>query len=196
MKRICIIGVCVLGIFQMASSQVVGSKFKPFSYREMENVVMTVQRKYEMNERKVDALIDYLFEIKGQTSDREFLSRMDNYTKILKSFYDLDLARMDTEIREIQFDIKNEVDNYNRKQNESVNKPSNTYDKYQGLSGIHSVTDLSPLMEAPNVSAEQIGRIKSGKVEIIRQVNDNYFYVRTTIENKVVEGYLSAVWIK
>lgn len=196
MKKEIIIGVFLLVTIQMLSSQVIGSKFKPFSYREMESAVMTVQRKYEMNERKVDALIDYLFEIKGQTSDREFLSRMDNYTKILKSFYDLDLARMDTEIREIQFDIKNEVDKYNRKQNESVNKPSDTYDKYQDLSGVHSVTDLSPLVDAPDSYAEEIGRIKSGKVEIIRRANKNYFYVRTTIGNRDVEGYLSVVWIK
>ncbi|MFV0312939.1 MAG: hypothetical protein ACK5KN_14995 [Dysgonomonas sp.] len=200
MRKVLIITVLIIGFStQYLSAQiVVGSKFKPFSYGEMESAVMAVQKKYEANEKRVDALIDYIFEIKEQTSDKEFLQKMDSYYKKLKSFYGQDLARMDREIREVQLGIKEEVDKYNRKNKEETEQPKKTdgYERYKGLSGIQEVNSSAPLLSEPNTSAKHIGIIKTGKVEIIRQVNKSYYYVKTIIEEKVVEGYLWAIWIK
>lgn len=200
MRKILIITVLIIGFSnQYLSAQiVVGSKFKPLNYGEMESAVMAVQRKYEANEKKVDALIDYIFEIKEQTTDKDFLKKIDKYYEKLKGFYGQDLARMDREIREVQLGIKEEVDNYNRKSKEEAKptKKTDVYERYKGLSGIQEVTASAPLLSEPNTSAKHIGIIKTGKVEIIRQVNKSYYYVKTIIEDQVVEGYLWAIWIK
>lgn len=200
MRKILIIAALIIGFSnQFLSAQiVVGSKFKPFNYGEMESAVMAVQRKYEVNEKKVDALIDCIFEIKGQTSDKEFLQKMDNYYKRLKSFYGQDLARMDREIREVQLGIKEEVDKYNRQNKEETEQPKKTdgYESYKGFTGIKSVTSSAPLLSRPHTSAETIGIIETGKVEIIRQANQSYYYVRTVINDKLEEGYLWVIWIK
>lgn len=196
-KILCIIPLVIVCNYNVFSQVVVGSKFKPFSYEEMAAPVRAAQqkyderearyaRKYKENERKVDELIDWIFDLKDQTNDAELLSSLDKYYQTLKTYYDYDLALMDKEIRNISLGIREDINSYNKRIVE--NSP---------LKGKQAVSKFTPLYEKPDMNSETIGNTRDGYVYIISQVNSDYYYVKTIDRSgKEIEGYLWSMWVK
>lgn len=83
-----------------------------------------MRQKYDNNAAKVNSLIDWTFELKKNKTDNEFQRQIDNYYKELKSYYDnnLDLARMDTQIKQVELGIKEAIDAYNKRVVEAPKK--------------------------------------------------------------------------
>lgn len=181
----------------ISSQTVINSKYKRATYEQMAVPVIAAQKKYEENAAKVDELIESIFEYKSQSDDQQFLDTMDKFYKKLKTFYDYDLARMDKDIREINFAIKEEVEKYNRR----IKQQSSSYQEKEKLSlkGIQHVINSAPLYEKPNINSKSICIMELGIVEIISQVNDK-FYLAKTKKNRFtqeeIEGYLWIGWVK
>jgi len=98
-------------------------------------------------------LINWTFELKKNTTETEFTLHMDNFYKELKSYYekDLDLARIDAQIKQVELGIKEEIENYNKRVSEapkriweSGNNNLKNNNLAQAISDYTSLTQLSP----------------------------------------------------
>jgi len=139
---------------QIISAQtILRSKFKPLSFEEMITPLKIAQEKYNNNSAKVDALINWIFELKKNTNETEFTLRMDYFYKELKSYYekDIDLARMDAQIKQVELGIKEAIDSYNTRVSEapkrlweSGNNSLNNNNLSQAISDYNSLIQISP----------------------------------------------------
>ncbi len=172
------------------------STFTPLTQKEILMPALIMKQRYDNNAAKVDALIQYILDLKEQTNDKEFLATMDNYYDELMKFYDFDLANMDKEIRKAKFIIQEEVNKYNRRiknQNEIANNQNISVQKdLSKLRGYQKTYDLSPILEEPNVNAKELGKVKNQIVEIIALYDKNFYKVRSG----GIEGYLWIGWFK
>lgn len=95
------------------------------------NLIMKVlndkQAAYDQNRNYIDALINWIYELKSQTNETQFISSMDSYYKKLRSFDGEDLSVMSNQIRAVELGIKEEIDKYNTRVKEA-NNPSKYWD--------------------------------------------------------------------
>ncbi len=108
------------------------STYTPLDLNAVENAINKRQQEYDDNQKKIDGLIDWIYELKGQTSDEEFKEALSEYYKTLRSFDGQDLSRMNDEIRDVELGIKELIDKYNSKNENnkstaSTNDDANTY---------------------------------------------------------------------
>jgi hypothetical protein len=89
--------------------------YTPSTFDELLYAPRIMQERYDKNAAKVDDLINWIFELKKQTTESQFLNAMDVYYKLLKTFYEKDLARYDDQIRKVKFSIMEEIEKYNIK---------------------------------------------------------------------------------
>lgn len=83
------------------------------------------QAAYDQNQKYIDALIDWIYDIKAKTNDRDFHSTMDTHYKKLRSFDGKDLSLMRDQIRQVELGIKEEIDKYNSR----INNPALFWEK-------------------------------------------------------------------
>lgn len=164
--------------------------YQPLSPSEILAPAMMMKERYDNNASKVDALIESIFELRKQTDDEVFLKTLDKQYQKLKGFYNMNLAAMDNQIREVHFAILEEVDKYNRK----IKSQSNTPKKKDtsNLRGYQKVYDYSPILEKPEMSSNQVGKSVNNIVEIIAPHNNNFYLVRSGN----IEGYIWIGWFK
>lgn len=88
-------------------------QFNPVDLGTIQNVLNEKQAAYDQNRKYIDNLIDWIYDLKQQTTEQKFLTSLDYYYKKLRSFDGKDLATLGSEIRKIEYGIKEEIDNYN-----------------------------------------------------------------------------------
>lgn len=89
----------------------------------MMKVLNDKQAAYDQNKNYIDALINWIYELKSQANETQFISSMDSYYKKLRSFDGEDLSVMSNQIRAVELGIKEEIDKYNTRAKEA-NNPS------------------------------------------------------------------------
>lgn len=191
MKKIILTIIMLFAISINSNAQ--WATYTPLTQEEILAPALIMKQRYDNNAAKVDALIESIFELKKQTNDENFLKAMDMYYQRLKGFYRMDLAKMDNQIRDVRFAILEEVDKYNRKiKNQNQNNTTTKKKDASNLKGYQKVYENSPILEEPDMSANQIGKATNSMVEIIFPYNDNFYKVR----NGTIEGYLWIGWFK
>lgn len=95
------------------------------NYDRMANALKQRQARYDANEKYIDNLIDWIYKLKSQTNEKQFLTQMDKKYQKLRSFDGKDLSLLGGEIRNVELSIKEEIDKYNQRIKE-LNNP----DKY------------------------------------------------------------------
>ena len=199
MKKI-ILTILMIIFFQDGYAQ--WSTYTPLTKDEILMPALIMKQRYDNNAQKVDNLIQYILDLKGQTNDKEFHSRLDVYYNGLIKYYNYDLANMDKEIRQAQYLIKEEVNNYNKRMaslnrnNEDSQNSENHSNKRRtkdlsNLTGYQKVYDLSPILQEPEMSSREVGKVKNKVVEILSLYDKNFFRVRSGD----VEGYLWIGWL-
>ena len=98
--------------------------YTPLTQQEIYAPAKMMRQRYDNNAAKVDGLINWIFELKKTTTESEFSLSMDYYYKILKSYYDnnLDLARMDTQIKQVELGIREAIELYNKRMSDVPKK--------------------------------------------------------------------------
>jgi len=102
-----------LSFFYMISIGQYVNQFIETDVNTMRNIMNQRQSYYEKNSKYIDNLIDWIFDLKTKTTEQTFLDALnENYNK-LKSFEKEDLATISYKIRQVELDIKDEIDKYN-----------------------------------------------------------------------------------
>lgn len=108
-----------------------------------------MEAKYNSNKDYRDKLIDWIFKLKAQASEKEFLDAMDIYYKQLRDIEGQDLLYAANKLDNIKFNIKEEIDKYSTRQKELPKKlweSGNTNLKNKNYSSaIKDYTDLIAL---------------------------------------------------
>jgi tetratricopeptide (TPR) repeat protein len=90
-------------------------------YDAILKVGLEKQAHYDRNKKQIDNLINWIFELKLKTDEKQFHNALDLYYKKLRSYDGKDLSLLDNEIRNIEFGIKEEIDSYNTRSKEANN---------------------------------------------------------------------------
>jgi tetratricopeptide (TPR) repeat protein len=90
-------------------------------YDAILNAGLKKQAHYDRNKKQIDNLINWIFELKLKTDDKQFHASLDSYYKNLMSFDGKDLTLYDNQIRNIDLGIKEEIDKYNTRAKEENN---------------------------------------------------------------------------
>jgi tetratricopeptide (TPR) repeat protein len=93
----------------------------------MMKVLNDKQAAYDQNKNYIDALINWIYDLKSKTNDKQFIESMDLYYKRLREFDNQDLSLMSNNIRQVELSIKEEIDKYNTRVKEA-NDPSKYWD--------------------------------------------------------------------
>ncbi len=64
------------------------------------------RKRYENNKKNVNALINWIFEMKPKVEEKQFLDILDSYYKKLRKFDETGFAGIANDIRDIEFGIK------------------------------------------------------------------------------------------
>jgi len=103
-------------------SKVTTSSFKPISSSEISNVAMTLQKRYNANQKYLYNMKKWILELKPQISEETFLTRLDKEYKDLTKIEDGDLARATKYLNQTENAIREIISDYNiwvNKQNTS-----------------------------------------------------------------------------
>jgi len=90
-----------------------GLRYTPIDLSLLEKALDKRQETYDNNLKYVNSLIDWIYELKLKTSEKEFLEAMANYYQKLRKFDGQDLSLLGNDIRKIELEIKEEIDRYN-----------------------------------------------------------------------------------
>ena len=127
-------------------SKVTTSSYKPMSSSEISNVAMTLQKRYDANQKYLYNMKKWILELKPQISEQSFLSRLDKEYNDLTKIEDGDLARATKYLNQTENAIREIISDYNiwvNKQNASntsnstSNKNSNSSVNYVQLAMEH-----------------------------------------------------------
>jgi len=137
-------------------------QFNPINLGTIQNALNEKQSAYDKNKAYIDNLINWIFKLKQQTNDRQFLSSMDAYYKQLRSFDGKDLAALSNEIRKIDLGIKEEIDKHNTRISET-NDPQkyldSGYDLLEKQEYNLAIQDFSKVIQlAPEYSGSYLAR--------------------------------------
>jgi len=103
------------------------STYVPPDFEFMYKALKDRQARYDQNKKYVDALIDWIFQLKSSTTEERFISSMDSYYKKLRAFDGKDFSTLSNKIRAIELGIKEEIDKYNSRIKEA-NDPTKYWD--------------------------------------------------------------------
>jgi len=71
------------------------------------------QALFDQNRAATDALINWIFELKSQTNEKQFIDAMNSYYQRLRAFDNQDFSLLSNQIRSVELGIKEEIDKYN-----------------------------------------------------------------------------------
>lgn len=127
-------------------SKVTTSSYKPMSSSEISNVAMTLQKRYDANQKYLYNMKKWILELKPQISEPSFLTRLDKEYNDLTKIEDGDLARATKYLNQTENAIREIISDYNiwvNKQNASntsnstSNKNSNSSVNYVQIAMEH-----------------------------------------------------------
>lgn len=194
------------------SKEVPTATYTPSTFDELLYAPRIMKERYDQNAAKVDDLINWIFELKKQTTESQFLNAMDVYYKLLKTFYEKDLARYDDQIRKVKFSIMEEIEKYNIriKARETLQRPAysnegkmnnqNTgdYNNYNGQYLYKTTFDdpafSPPLRDAPNADARIIYSCPVTAIVFVIDYTTNDKYCVVYVNGYT--GYLSKAFLK
>lgn len=113
-KNKLILGLLLISISVFSQIEYV-PQYVPMDVGAMKNALDKKQAHYDHNKQYIKNLIDWIFELKSQTDDLDFRNVLDINYKKLRAFDGKDLSLLDTKIRAIELDIKEEIEKYNAK---------------------------------------------------------------------------------
>lgn len=102
--------------------------YTPADLSAIRNELERRQAAYDNNKKYVDNLIDWIYDLKSKTKDQTFLDAMDIRYKKLRSFDGQDLSLLSDQIRQVELDIKEDINSYNARL-ESANDPVKYWNK-------------------------------------------------------------------
>lgn len=93
---------------------------------EMMLAPMIKMKQYKTNMEYLNALIDWIFNLKEDQTDNQFQSEIDGYYKVLKSYYDKDLAVAGGSLKQIELKIGESIVSYNNRIKKSYGSQNTT----------------------------------------------------------------------
>jgi len=169
-------------------AQEIQSMYNQHSMDDLKQAVMHRQAIFDNNRNKINDLVDWIYKLKSQTNDTEFLNILDNYQKKLIALKGGDLSVLGDEIKKIEWEINDEILKHNSKQSTSSNSSSTiTENKFNTGDHVMTSTD-SPVRDNPNVNANELFRTSSNQiVKILYNVNGVFYAIE--IDGK--QGFIS-----
>lgn len=107
-------------------SKVTTSRFQPMSYDELSNVAMTLQKRYDANQKYLYDMKKWILELKPQISEQSFITRLDKEYKDLTDIEDGDLARATKYLKQTENAIREIISDYNIWVNKQNSKSETT----------------------------------------------------------------------
>lgn len=107
-------------------SKVTTSSFKPMSYSELSNVAMTLQKRYNENQKYLYAMKNWILELKPQIKEQKFIDRLNGEYSVLTSMEDDDLARATKALKQRENSIREVISEYNTWINQQNSQSTNT----------------------------------------------------------------------
>lgn len=94
-------------------SKVTTSRYQPMSSSEISNVAMTLQKRYNQNQKYLYDMKKWILELKPQISEQSFIARLDKEYKDLTDIEDGDLARATKYLKQTENAIQEIISDYN-----------------------------------------------------------------------------------
>lgn len=130
----------IVSYSQNRYSKITTSSYQPMSSSEISNVAMTLQKRYNANQKYLYNMKKWILELKPQISEQSFLTRLDKEYKDLTDIEDKDLARATKYLNQTENAIREIISDYNiwvNKQNAS--NTSNSTSKENTNSSVNYV---------------------------------------------------------
>ena len=123
--------ISIVAFAQNRYSKVTTSSFKPMSYSELSNVSMTLQKRYNENQKYLYAMKNWILELKPQIKEQKFIDRLNGEYSVLTSMEDDDLARATKALKQRENSIREVISEYNswinqQNSNTTSNQTTNT----------------------------------------------------------------------
>jgi predicted Holliday junction resolvase-like endonuclease len=153
----------------------VKSSFVPISKEKLNSIRSELNRRqalYDNNKKHIDALIDWVFDLRNKDTDQTFQTQMKKHYKSLRAFDGKDLSLESNSIRNIELAIKEDILDYNnRVKLKNKKKP----EEMLAIGTKVTLYSFKGLYKYPNLKSEVVIEIKEGSVELI-SVCDKGFY--------------------
>ena len=94
-------------------SKVTTSSFKPMSLSEISNVSMTLQKRYNANQKYLYNMKKWILELKPQIKEKKFINRLNGEYSVLTSMEDDDLGRAAKALKQRENSIREIISEYN-----------------------------------------------------------------------------------
>jgi len=122
-------------------SKITTSTYEPRSFDELSRVAMSLQKRYNENQKYLYDMKKWILELKTQISEKKFVERLNGEYSVLTSMEDDDLARATKALKQREMSIRELISEYNiwvKKANsntsytstKSNNSPKNTKQNY------------------------------------------------------------------
>lgn len=121
--------ISIVAFAQNRYSKVTTSSYTPMSSSEISNVAMTLQKRYDANQKYLYNMKKWILELKPQISEESFLTRLDKEYNDLTKIEDGDLARATKYLNQTENAIREIISDYNvwvNKQNTASSSKTQT----------------------------------------------------------------------
>ena len=105
--------ISIVAFAQNRYSKVTTSSYTPMSSSEISNVAMTLQKRYDANQKYLYNMKKWILELKPQISEESFLKRLDKEYNDLTKIEDGDLARATKYLNQTENAIREIISDYN-----------------------------------------------------------------------------------
>lgn len=102
------------------------ARYQPLSYDELSVAAMSLQKRYDANQKYLYAMKNWILELKPQIKGQKFIDRLNREYSILTSMEDDDLARATKALKQRENSIREVISEYNIWVNQQNNQTSNT----------------------------------------------------------------------
>jgi len=142
---------------QNISPKVTTSSFKPMSYSELSNVPMTLQKRYNENQKYLYAMKNWILELKPQIKEQKFIYRLNGEYSVLKSLEDYDLARATKLLKQRENSIREVISEYNTWVNQN-NKNQSSYSNTQKNDAKKELIELKEYLDLGIITQEEFDK--------------------------------------
>ncbi|WP_100613095.1 tetratricopeptide repeat protein [Confluentibacter lentus] len=102
-----------IGVGQNRYSTVTPSRYEPMSFDELSVVAMSLQKRYDANQKYLYEMKKWILELKPQIKEQSYLTRLDKEYKDLTDIEDGDLARATKYLKQTENAIREIISDYN-----------------------------------------------------------------------------------
>lgn len=108
------------------------------NYNAIENSANENQKKWNDNKSYRDNLVNWIFDLKSKTSEKEFINAMDECYNQLRNMDNADFSAIGNDLDKIKFRVSEEIDKYNKRVEEN-NKKAQIQKLYNnGIENLHN----------------------------------------------------------